>query len=186
MTSEDPAFDYRRACVDGFEVYEGTALDVRVVVAGLPRAVKDGFLLGEAPRGRFSHAYGSGQDVPGHLELIRSADATAARRACSVLWNSVCHQGTTGSVAPLAVPFLLRIAANRLGHEPTNALGLVAAAACRNHWGDGSHAALLRVADPCECVVWCGRGGCQRFRFRFLLVGLGFVGLIAGFIAVMV
>ncbi|MYS81106.1 HEAT repeat domain-containing protein [Embleya scabrispora] len=147
MTSEDLVFDFERVCAHGFEVYEGTALDVRTVIAGLPRDVRDGFLLEEVPWGRFSHAYGSGEDVPDYLERTRSADAAEAREARSSLGNSVCHQGTTGSVAPLMVPFLLRIAADRIAHERANALALVAAVACRNHWGDGSRAALLRVAD---------------------------------------
>ncbi|MFI1585308.1 hypothetical protein [Embleya sp. NPDC020630] len=166
MTPEELVFDYRRACVDGVEVYQGTALDVRVVVAGLPRAVRDGFLLGEVPWGRFSHAYGSGEDVPDLLESMRPADADGAMHACSLLWGSVCHQGTIGSVAPLAVPFLLRIAANPLGHVRADALGLVAAVACRNHWGDGSREHLLRVADPDDEPRFDGGGYPQNWSVR--------------------
>ncbi|GCD97803.1 HEAT repeat domain-containing protein [Embleya hyalina] len=166
MTSEELAFDLERVRVHGIEVYEGTALDVRMVVAGLSRDVKDGFFFGEVPWGRFSHAYGSGENVPHHLERMRSADPTVARRAGASLGNSICHQGTTESVASLTVPFLLRIAADPAMHERVNALVLVAAVACRNHWGDGSRAALLRVADADDDLHLDGSGYAQNWSVR--------------------
>ncbi|WP_331733526.1 hypothetical protein OG948_59785 (plasmid) [Embleya sp. NBC_00888] len=166
MTSEELVFDFERMRVHGIEVYEGTGLDVRTVVAGLSRDVRDGFRLEEAPWGRFSHAYGSGKDVPDHLLRMRSADAAAAREASLLLGNSICHQGTTESVAPLTVPFLLRIAEDPAAHERVNALGLVTAVACRNHWGDGSRAALLRVADPDDEVHFDGGGYPQNWSVR--------------------
>ncbi|WP_406300449.1 hypothetical protein OG948_35845 (plasmid) [Embleya sp. NBC_00888] len=79
MTPEDLMFEYGRVQARGVEVYEGTALDVRVVTAGVSRRVRDGFLLGQVPWGGFSHAYGSGEDVLGYLERMRSVDAAAAR-----------------------------------------------------------------------------------------------------------
>ncbi|OPC76744.1 hypothetical protein B4N89_45510 [Embleya scabrispora] len=166
MTSEELVFDFERVRVHGIGVYEGTGLDVRAVVAGLSRDVRDGFRLDEVPWGRFSHAYGSGEDVLIHLSRMRCADAAAARDARSSLGNSVCHQGTTGSVAPLTVPFLLRIAEDQAAHERVNALVLVAAVACRNHWGNGSRAALLRVADPDDEVTFDGSGYPQNWSVR--------------------
>ncbi|WP_406290484.1 hypothetical protein [Embleya sp. NBC_00896] len=150
--SEDFVFDFERVRVHGFGLYEGTALDVRAVIAGIPRDVRDGFRYEEVPWHRFSHAYGSGENVPEYLERMRSADAATADNALSSLWNSVCHQGTRCSVAPLTVPFLLRIAADRATHDRVNTLFLVAVAARRNYSDDGSRTGLLRVADADEDV----------------------------------
>lgn len=127
------------------EPYEGTALDVRAVIAGMSQDVKDGFCFEEVPWSRFGHAYGSGEDVPALLARLRSADAEVAGRALELLWASVVHQGTVGSVAPLAVPFLLRIAADTSAHHRAGALSLAAAAARREHWGYGTRAAFLEV-----------------------------------------
>jgi hypothetical protein len=46
------------------------------------------------------------------------------------------------------------------------ALGLVAAVACRNHWGNGSRAALLRVADADADVHFDVRGYPQNWSVR--------------------
>ncbi|MFI1386378.1 hypothetical protein [Embleya sp. NPDC020886] len=166
MTSEDLVFDFERVRVHGVEVYEGTELDVRVVIAGMPRDVKDGFAYDRVPWGRFSHAYGSSEDVPGYLERLRSADPGVARHGLSLLAGSVFHQGTKGSVAPLTVPFLLRIAADPAGHERVNALGLVAALARRDDWGDGSRTGLLRVADADDEVRVDTKGYSQNWSVR--------------------
>ncbi|WP_331769372.1 hypothetical protein OG948_36960 (plasmid) [Embleya sp. NBC_00888] len=128
--------------------WEGTDRDVRVVVARMPVEVRDGFAYGRVPWGRFAHAYGTGVDVPDLLEWTRSADVVTAREGLGSLGNSICHQGTRGSVAPLTVPFLLRIAADRTAHTRAGALRLVAVVARRNFWDDGSRAGLLRAADP--------------------------------------
>ncbi|WP_330234536.1 hypothetical protein [Streptomyces sp. NBC_00566] len=154
MTSEELVFDHEEARVHGFELYEGTRLDVRAVVSGMPKDVKDGFLLDEVAWSRFGHAYGSGHDVPERLTRLRSDDAETARLALDLLWGSVVHQGTVGSVAPLTVPFLLRIAADPSAYGRAGVLGLAAAAARREHWGHGTRSTFLTVAtqEPrCDC-----------------------------------
>ncbi|MFZ3467612.1 hypothetical protein ACODT3_39345 [Streptomyces sp. 4.24] len=103
MTSEELIFDHERVRVHGFELYEGTQLDVRAVIAGMPKDVKDGFLLEEVAWSRFGHAHGSGHDVPERLTRLRSPNAETAGPALDLLWGSVVHQGTVGSVAPLTV-----------------------------------------------------------------------------------
>ncbi|WP_406293074.1 hypothetical protein OG948_01380 [Embleya sp. NBC_00888] len=128
------------------EWWEGTDRDVRVVVARMPVGVRDGFAYGRVPWGRFAHAYGSGVDVPDLLERMRSADAVTAREGLGSLWGSICHQGSRGSVAPPAVPFLLRIAADRRARPRVGALFLVAMVARCDCQVD-SRADLLRVAD---------------------------------------
>ncbi|MFE7244636.1 hypothetical protein [Streptomyces sp. NPDC057580] len=140
--------------VHGFELYEGTQLDVRAVISSMPKDVKDGFLLEEVAWSRFGHAYGSGHDVPERLTRLRSPDAETAGLALDLLWGSVVHQGTVGSVAPLTVPFLLRIAADPSAYGRAGVLGLAAAAARRAHWGYGTRSTFLRVATQellCDC-----------------------------------
>ncbi|MFJ8746521.1 hypothetical protein ACIRL2_45160 [Embleya sp. NPDC127516] len=128
--------------------WQGTDGDVRTVVARMPAEVWDGFVYDRVPWGRFSHAYGSGEDVPEDLEGMRCADAVTAERSLGSLWGSICHQGSRGSVAPLAVPFLLRIAADHRAHPRVGALLLVATVA-RCDCQEDSRADLLRVADSC-------------------------------------
>ncbi|NNN32171.1 hypothetical protein HLK59_17735 [Streptomyces sp. S3(2020)] len=130
------------------EPYEGTALDVRAVIAGMSQDVKDGFCFEDVPWSRFGHAYGSGDDVPSLLARLRSADAKAAGRALEQLWAGVVHQGTVGSVAPLAVPFLVRIAADASAHHRADTLSLATAAARRQHWGYGTRTTFLEVTPP--------------------------------------
>ncbi|MEU3668521.1 hypothetical protein [Streptomyces virginiae] len=154
MASEEPVFDHEEASVHGFELYEGTQLDVRAVISGTPKHVKDGFLLEEVAWSRFGHAYGSGHDVPERLSRLRSRDAETAGPALDLLWGRVVHQGTVGSVAPLTVPFLLRIAADPSAYGRAGVLGLAAATARREHWGHGTRTTFLRVATPelrCDC-----------------------------------
>ncbi|MFF7249796.1 hypothetical protein ACFZBU_38530 [Embleya sp. NPDC008237] len=129
------------------EEWRGTERDVRVVVARMPVEVRDGFVYERVPWGRFSHAYGSGENVPEDLEEMRCADAVTAERGLRSLWNSISHQGSRCSVAPLAVPFLLRIAADCSTHHRADTLELVAVVARRNCWEDGSRTDLLQVAD---------------------------------------
>ncbi|MYS79128.1 hypothetical protein [Embleya scabrispora] len=136
------------------ERWEGTDRDVRVVVARMPVEVRDGFVYDQVPWNRFAHTHGSGVNVPDYLNRTRSADPAAAQGALGALWSSICHQGTRCSVAPLAVPFLLRIAADPSTHPRADALTLVATVARRNCWEDGSRADLLKVADSLEDDPW--------------------------------
>jgi len=55
------------------------------------------------------HAYGSAEDIP---EIISSLTPDPTSQAWDDLWSRVCHQGTTYSVSPAVLPFLLTIASN--------------------------------------------------------------------------
>jgi hypothetical protein len=154
VSAEELVFDHERAYRYGFEPYEGTPLDVRAVIAGIPQDVKDGFRVDEVPWSRFAHAYGPGTDVPELLIRLRSADAAVAERALRQLGAAVVHQGTVGSVAPLTVPFLLRVAADPSARHRAEVLGLAAAAARRQHWGYGTRRVFLEVV-PREWLYDC-------------------------------
>lgn len=53
-----------------------------------------------------THAYGSAEDVPGHLAALESDDAEQRRVALDALWSSLCHQGTVYEASRAAVPAL--------------------------------------------------------------------------------
>ncbi|WP_331773661.1 hypothetical protein OG948_35435 (plasmid) [Embleya sp. NBC_00888] len=130
------------------EEWRGTERDVRVVVARMPVEVRDGFAYDRVPWGRFSHAYGSGENVPEHPEEMRCADAVTAERGLGSLWSSISHQGSRCSVGPPAVPFLLRIATDRSTHHRADTLELVAVVARRKCWDDGSRTVCCRSPIP--------------------------------------
>ncbi|MFJ9032815.1 hypothetical protein ACIRQP_30665 [Streptomyces sp. NPDC102274] len=46
MTSEELAFDHEQVRIHGFELYEGTFLDVRAAILGMRQDVKDEFRRG--------------------------------------------------------------------------------------------------------------------------------------------
>ncbi|MFG2622546.1 hypothetical protein ACGFXC_33525 [Streptomyces sp. NPDC048507] len=146
VTSEGLVFDHEAVLIHGFELYEGTNLDVRSVVSGMAQDVKDAYLFEEVAWSRFGHAYGSGHDVPQRLTALRSQDAETAGLALDRLRSSVVHQGTVGSVAPLTVPFLLRIAAVPSTHSRAGVLGLAASAARDEYWGHAARDTFLTVA----------------------------------------
>ncbi|MFD8012938.1 hypothetical protein [Streptomyces sp. NPDC058955] len=147
--SEEPVFDYELAHSGGFESYKGTALDVRAVIEAMPRVVKDGFCVHEVPFGRFRAAHGGpGDDVPVLLARLRSTDADMSGTALNALWDELIHQGTVGSVAPLAVPFLLRTATDPTAHHRASTIRLAAAVARQEHRGYGTRDTFIRVATP--------------------------------------
>ncbi|MEV5570832.1 hypothetical protein AB0L06_12330 [Spirillospora sp. NPDC052269] len=96
--------------------HEGSDLDVRVVVAGIPQDVKDELKYDEIPWGRFSHADGAAVNVPEDLERIAFPGEDLAWRALARLWNGVVHQGGTYPPAALAAPFLMRLAVPSVTH----------------------------------------------------------------------
>lgn len=137
------------------ERYQGTDLDVRVLVARMPKEVKDGFRYEQIPWHRFHHAYGPGVDVPQRLEALRSGEHQQARQALRLLGGSICHAGQTTAAGALAVPFLIRIATAPDVHHRAGVLSLIGALAHREAYGDGTRAGLLRVADR-EIRYDCG------------------------------
>ncbi|MFE7113393.1 HEAT repeat domain-containing protein [Streptomyces sp. NPDC057575] len=66
--------------------------------------------LDEVDWAGMGHAYGSAQDVPGHIRALSGNDEAARRHAFSSLSSSIFHQGSRYQASPLAVPFLARIA----------------------------------------------------------------------------
>ncbi|KOG91508.1 hypothetical protein [Streptomyces varsoviensis] len=133
---------------DGWpERWVGSDCDVRVAVSAIPREVRDGFRYDEVPWQRFRHFYGPGEEIPGLLVTLASADVEAADGALRQLWTSLHHQGGTIAVGALAVPFLLRIAATARPELRAQTLRLVAEVGRRQHMGDGSREGLLQVAE---------------------------------------
>lgn len=90
--------------------------------------------LDEVDWGRFRHAYGAAGDVPDLLRALLGRDQQRASAGLSTLWNRVRHQGGSSAPAALAVPFLLRAAADRAVHNRAQLLLLAAEAGHRNHF----------------------------------------------------
>ncbi|MFC8722880.1 hypothetical protein [Kitasatospora sp. NPDC057198] len=128
----------------GGEVYAGTGLDVRTVVAGLGREVLDGFRLDEVPWERFR--FGGKESAGRYLAQARSTDPEAVRRALGELANLLSHQGSVHAAAPLCVPFLIRLGADRAHPLRAHALGLVTEVSRMQHWGWGTREEFLQTA----------------------------------------
>lgn len=101
--------------------------------------------LDEVDWGRFHHAYGAADDVPDLLRALSARDQQRASASLSTLWNCVRHQGGSSAPAALAVPFLLRAAAERAVHNRAQLLLLAAEAGHRNHFGRDRREDLLQV-----------------------------------------
>lgn len=56
------------------------------------------------------HAYGSAEDVPGHLRALLSVDHQVREKALWSLYGNIFHQGTRYEATRYAVPFLARMA----------------------------------------------------------------------------
>ncbi|MFD6968933.1 hypothetical protein [Streptomyces sp. NPDC059979] len=92
--------------------------------------------------------------MPELLTRLRSTDADVSAPALGRLWDSLVHQGTVGSVAPLTVPFLLRVAADPEAHDRASTIRLANAVARQQHWGFGTRDTFLQVATQswsCDC-----------------------------------
>ncbi len=126
----------------------GTDRDVRVLVTRVHRELASRAEHTRVPWGCFQHAGGRADDVAELLTRIGSGDPRTAAQALSCLHNSVRHQGDTYAPAALAVPFLLRVAAEPSSHHRADVLRLAAESGRRNHHGDGSRAGLLQTAHP--------------------------------------
>lgn len=130
--------------------------DVRWVMAQL-RVAGDP-AMDAVPWGRFSHAYGMGDDVPALLEALSDPDPGRAARALDELWNKARHQGNSDTVLALAVPFLLRIAAVPTVHSRHRILRLAAEAGHRNHFEVDVRTDLFQVADEPDALEIDGFG----------------------------
>jgi len=101
--------------------------------------------LDEVDWGRFRHAHGAAGDVPDLLRGLSARDQERASASLSTLWDCVCHQGGSSAPAALAVPFLLRAAADPAVHNRAQLLLLAAEAGHRNHSGRGRREDLLQA-----------------------------------------
>ncbi|MEN3615172.1 HEAT repeat domain-containing protein [Plantactinospora sp. ZYX-F-223] len=134
----------------------GGEQDVRRVMAELRTTGE--LTLDRVPWARFSHAYGPADDVPAMLQVLYTPDPAAARHGLVDLWNKVRHQGNSDTALALAVPFLLRIAANPGTHGRGRVLKLAAEAGHRNHFGTDLRTDLFQVADDPDDLMIDGYG----------------------------
>ncbi|MER6465436.1 hypothetical protein ABT278_33905 [Streptomyces sp. NPDC001228] len=150
----DPTFAMCRALVDGADLssFVGGPFDVRAVVAGLRPEVKDDFLLDEVPWERFP----CGDDVREAVRLLHGGDPALRTRTGVV--SGMCANDMRAAPV-LAVPFLIRIAAD--GRHPYRAhvLAVVASPARARHFGVASRAEmLLHRADARSGGLYDGYG----------------------------
>lgn len=97
--------------------------------------------------GRFHHWHGPADNVPGLLAAIAGRDPVAADNALRGLWDNVVHQRCTSGPAALAVPFLLRIAAEPATHHRDMVLALAAWAGHRVNYTRETRSTLFRVGN---------------------------------------
>lgn len=144
---------------DGLERYAGTDLDIRTSLTGMRPDVRERLIYDQVPWGRFHHAYGLADDVPGLLTALRSDDAATAGRALDRLRSAICHQGTTYPSSALAVPFLLRIAGDPATHHRAKVLELPAdAARCIMYVVPESRDGLLQIVPSPPRVLFDSGG----------------------------
>ncbi|MEV0938413.1 hypothetical protein ACIBMX_48020 [Streptomyces phaeochromogenes] len=133
----DPTFTMCRALVDGAELssFAGGPFDVRAAVSAIQPEAKDGFLLGQVPWERFPQ----GGDVRDAVHLLHTEGSL---RAGAGVVSGMCANDMRAA-AVLAVPFLIRIAAD--SRHPCRAGALVEAAcpARARHVGIASRDELL-------------------------------------------
>nr|WSS66224.1 hypothetical protein OG284_35840 [Streptomyces sp. NBC_01177] len=132
-----------QAFVDGDpEEHAGGPLDVRAVVASISRETKDAFAYDDVPWGRFPR----GPETRDVVACLRSDDADVVYHAVRGVNGELAN--SAWSVAALAVPFLLRVAADPRGHCRAHALELTAGIV---QWTPGpgrcTREELLRVTD---------------------------------------
>jgi hypothetical protein len=126
--------------------------DVRQVLPRL-RAAGD-LTMDVVPWSRFDHFYGPGDEVPAMLAALAEPDPERAERALWDLWSKTRHQGVNEAVIALAVPFLLRTAADHGVRNRPEILFLAAEAGHRNHYGRAVRGDLFQVSDdPDEPTV---------------------------------
>ncbi|WP_333740897.1 hypothetical protein [Streptomyces sp. IBSBF 2806] len=140
----DPVYQaVAQAFLDGDpEENAGGPLDVRAVVASISREAKDAFAYDDVPWGRFP----CGPETRDDVANLCSADADVVYRALRGVSGQLAN--SAWSVAALAIPFLLRVAADPRGHCRAYALELAAGVV---QWTPGpgqcTRDELLRVTD---------------------------------------
>ncbi|MFE2867157.1 hypothetical protein [Embleya sp. NPDC059259] len=138
--------------------WRGTERDVRVVMARMPVEVWDGFEFDRVPWSQFPHVFGPGEEIAEELRRFRSADAPTVLSVIRGLWGCVCHAGQPSAPGALAVPFLLRIAADSSTHHRSEVLWLVGGVArrVRNHGFGRGDLLLVGYADDEWAFAACG------------------------------
>lgn len=138
-----------RALADGADLssFAGGPFDVRAVVAGLRIEAKNGFLLDEVPWQSFPQ----GGRVREAVHLLRTG-APAGRSGAGVV-GGMCADDMRAAAA-LAVPFLIRIAADTRHPHRANALAEASSPARARHFGIATRDALLlhRAATPYDDI----------------------------------
>ncbi|MEJ8646094.1 hypothetical protein WKI68_42410 [Streptomyces sp. MS1.HAVA.3] len=134
----DPTFAMCGALVDGAELasFAGGPYDVRAVVAGIRPEAKDGFLLDEVPWEHFPQ----GDHVREAVHLLHTRDSPV--RTGTGVVRGMCANDMRAA-AVLAVPFLIRIAADTRHPYRADALAEVSAPARARHFGVASRDELL-------------------------------------------
>ena len=133
----DPTFAMCRALADGADLssFAGGPFDVRAVVADIRPETKDGFLLGRVPWERFPQ----GEHVREAVHLLRT---DGSRRSGAGVVSGMCANDMRAA-AVLAVPFLIRIAADTRHPCRADALAVAACPARALHFGVASREELL-------------------------------------------
>jgi hypothetical protein len=72
------------------------------------------------------HAFGPATDIPEHLAALGATDARVRAEALESLYEKLRHQGTLYQATAVAVPFLLRLAADPTLPNRAKVVGLVA------------------------------------------------------------
>ncbi|GAA2086124.1 hypothetical protein GCM10009759_06580 [Kitasatospora saccharophila] len=145
---DDPAYQaVVRAFIDGDPLEQaGGPLDVRAVLAAFSRERKDAFAYDDLPWERFPR----GPETRDDVARLRSADPEQVWRGLHGVSSELAD--SAWSVAALAVPFLLRVAADPGGHQRARALELAAGVAqwTRRYDGRFPHGPLHLIEDG-----WC-------------------------------
>ncbi|MEV7557599.1 hypothetical protein [Streptomyces sp. NPDC089795] len=101
--------------------------------------------LDDVPWTRLRHAYGTADDVPGHLRAMRAGDRAeeGSFRPSALLTDLIVHQGTRSQAAVYTVPFLVRMALDPRSAERHRFVQLLTAIAIgldNNHLPHGYNA----------------------------------------------
>ncbi|MFF8268168.1 hypothetical protein ACF059_12310 [Streptomyces sp. NPDC016562] len=136
----DPTFAMCRALVDGAELssFASGPFDVRAVMADIRPEAKEGFLLGEVPWEHFPQ----GNRVREAVHLLHTGDLPGRTGTGVGVVSGMCANDMRAA-AVLAVPFLIRIAADTGHPRRADALAEVSCPARARYFGVASRDQLL-------------------------------------------
>ncbi len=109
--------------------------------------------LDRIPWKQLKHAYGTAADVPGLLRALRTAprDRSDDDAPLWSVFTSICHQGTVYEASCYAVPYLLKLAADRTVPDRAGVLFLLAEIAKgmsgQKKWVVRAHRAVAKGFD---------------------------------------